>query len=127
MGYAPAFKDQSEYSPLDLIGGDFPLKSESITLEAGQVLQRGAVLGRKTANGKFVLSAKVAGNNDPVTDGSEQPLRILAEDMDTTGEDKPTIAYRTGSFRAAGLKIGKGHSLVSMKSELETRSIFIEG
>ncbi len=127
MGYAPEFKNQGEYSPLDLIGGDFPLKSESIVLEAGQVLQRGAVLGRKTANGKFVLSAKIAEDDSPIKDGSEEPLRILTEDMDTTAEDKPTIAYRTGSFRAAGLKIGKGHTLASLKTELETRSIFIEG
>jgi hypothetical protein len=127
MGYAPEFKNQGEYSPLDLIGGDFPLKSESIILEAGQVLQRGAVLGRKTDTGKFVLSAKLAEDNSPITDGSEEPLRILAEDMDTTAEDKPTIAYRTGSFRAQGLTIGKGHTLASIKAELETRSIFIEG
>ena len=85
MGYAPEFKKQGEYNPLDLIAGDFPLKSESITIEAGQVLRRGSVLGKKTAGGKFVLSAKLTDDDKPVADGSEKPLRILAEDIDSTG------------------------------------------
>ena len=127
MGYAPEFKKQAEYQPHDLIAGDFPLKSETIALEAGQNLKRGSVLGRKATGGKFVLSAKLTADDKPITDGSEKPLRILAEDIDATSGDLTTIAYRTGSFLAGGLTLGKGHSLDTVKSEFETRSIFIEG
>lgn len=127
MGYAPEFKKQGEYNPQDLIAGDFPLKSESITIEAGQVLGRGSVLGKKTAAGKFVLSAKLTADDKPIADGSEKPLRILAEDIDSTAGDAPTVAYKTGSFFAGGLTLGKGHSVESIKLDFETRSIFIEG
>ncbi len=129
MGYAPDFRKQAEYFPVDLIGGDFPLKTESITLEAKQNLKRGAVLGKKTESGKYVLSAKFAGDDKPIADGSEKPTRILAEDIDATNGDTVTAAYKTGSFYFGGISFGKGHSIESLKVDFDTqpRSIFIEG
>ncbi|HYX35846.1 MAG TPA: head decoration protein, partial [Oligoflexus sp.] len=108
MGYEPSFSQIGEYQPLDLIAGDFPLQSETILLEKGHKLGRGSLLGKKTATGKYILSAKLAADDKAITDGSEIPYRILAEDIDATSADKLTIAYHTGSFFRGGIKLGKG-------------------
>ncbi|RYZ89677.1 MAG: head decoration protein [Proteobacteria bacterium] len=95
MGYAPDFRKQAEYQPLDLIAGDFPLKTETVTIEAKQNLRRGAVLGKKAESGKYVLSAKLGGDDKPIADGSEKSRCILAFDIDATNGDTVTVAYKT--------------------------------
>ena len=127
MSFEPGFRDVASYQPTDLIAGDFSLLSETIVLEAGQVLKRGAVLGHKIGAEKYVLSAKLDKAGAEVKDGSEEPRRILAEDVDATAGDRLTIAYLTGSFFPKGLTIGKGHTIESIKEPLELRSIFLQG
>jgi hypothetical protein len=53
------FGDFDSYNPHDLIAGDFPLKTETITLAKGQNLKRGSLLGRLKDSGKYVLSRKL--------------------------------------------------------------------
>jgi hypothetical protein len=127
MGYEPKFGDVASYQPLDLIAGDFNLLSETIILEAGQNLKRGTVLGRKTDSGKYVMSSRVNGANAEIKDGSEDPSRILAEDVDASKDDHQTIAYLTGSFYPKSLTLGKGHTIASIKEKMELRSIFFQG
>jgi hypothetical protein len=122
----PMFGDLDSFNPHDLIAGDFPLKTEAITLAKGQNLKRGSVLGRIKASGKFVLSRKTDDKAAEVSDGSETPLRILGEDVDATDKDQVTVAYRTGSFLKQGLTLHESHGFADIKYDLETRSIFIE-
>jgi hypothetical protein len=96
-------------------------------LEAGQSLKRGAVLGKKADSGKYVLSARVDDANAEIKDGSEEPSRILAEDVDASKGDRLTIGYLTGSFYPKGVFLGKGHTIASIKEKLELRSIFFQG
>jgi hypothetical protein len=127
MGYEPAFGEIGEYRPQDLIAGHFDLQSETIVLEAGQNLRRGTLLGKKTASGKYVISAKIADDGKAVSDGSETPYRVLAEDLDASKGDKLTIAYHTGSFYRGGITLGKGHTFETVKPVLEPISIYIKG
>ncbi len=127
MGYEPSFSNQGSYAPLDLIAGDFPLKTETIVLEKGQNLKRGALLGQKNEGGKYILSSKSGTGNAAVADGSETPKRILAEDVNAVDKDKTTVGYLTGSFYRGGITLGKGHTIESVKPDLELRSIYIEG
>ncbi|MDQ3233364.1 MAG: head decoration protein [Pseudobdellovibrionaceae bacterium] len=127
MGYEPGFGEIGEYRPQDLIAGDFPLQSETIVLESGQTLKRGTLLGKKTAGGKYVISAKLTADDKPIADGSEVPYRILAEDVDASSGDKLTIAYHTGSFYQGGITLGKGHTVATVKPVLEPISIYIKG
>ncbi len=122
----PMFGDLESFNPHDLIAGDFPLKTEAIILAKGQKLKRGSVLGRIKATGKFVLSRKTLDGAAVNSDGSETPLRILAEDVDASDKDQVTIAYRTGSFLKQGLTLHESHSYSDIKYDLEARSIFIE-
>jgi hypothetical protein len=127
MGYEPKFGDVASYQPLDLIAGDFNLLSETVVLEAGQNLKRGAILGKKSDSGKYVISARLDNANVEINDGSEDPSRILAEDVDASKGDRQTIAYLTGSFYPKGVTLGKGHTIASIKEKLELRSIFFQG
>ena len=127
MGYEPKFGDVASYQPLDLIAGDFNLLSETITLEAGQNLKRGTVLGRISGSGKYVISERLNDADTEIKDGSEDPSRILAEDVDASKGDRQTIAYLTGSFFPGGVILGKGHTIASIKEKLELRSIFFQG
>ncbi len=122
----PMFGDLDSFNPHDLIAGDFPLKTEAITLAKGQNLKRGSVLGRIRASDKFVLSRKTDDAGAEISDGSEVPLRVLGEDVDATDKEHVTVAYRTGSFLRQGLVLHESHSLADIKYDLETRSIFIE-
>lgn len=55
---------------------------EATTLAAGQNLQLGTVLGKKTADGKLYALAPAA------TDGSETAIGVLATDSDATLTDR---------------------------------------
>ena len=55
---------------------------EAATLAAGQNLQLGTVLGRKTADGKLYALAPAA------TDGTETAVSVLATDTDATLIDR---------------------------------------
>lgn len=93
--------------------------TESITVDTGN-LKRGALLGRITATGKYVLSLSAA------SDGSEVPRAILAEDTDATGADKVTVGYLTGEFNIAAMTFGTGHTAVSTKDGLRDLGIFLK-
>ena len=93
------------------------LLDESITLASGQNLARGALLGRVTASGKYVLSLAAS------SDGSQTPVAILAVDTNATGGDKVTNAYFRGDFQADAVTYGTGHTAASTKAGLRTLNI----
>lgn len=93
--------------------------TESIVLDTGN-LTRGALLGRITASGKYVLSLAAA------EDGSQTPVAILAEDTDATSADKTTVAYLTGEFNTAAMTFGTGHTAASVKAGLRDLGIFLK-
>lgn len=93
------------------------LLDESITLLSGQNLVRGALLGRITASGKYVLSLAAA------SDGSQNPVAILAVDTNATGGDRVTPAYFRGDFQADAVTYGTGHTAASTKTALRALNI----
>lgn len=117
----PAFNNAAgSLSHDNLIAGTaINMVTESIVLDTGN-LSRGAVLGKITATGKYVLSASAAG------DGSQTPVAILAEDADATAGDKVTVAYLTGEFNTAALTLGAGHTIASITAGLRDQGIFLK-
>ncbi len=113
-----SFASSSE-APDRLIAGEFPLKTEQITLISGQDLSRGAVLGKITSGGKYNLSLSAAG------DGSQTPDAILAQDTDASGADVATIAYFRGEFNDDELTVGTGHTVASIKEGLRAKGIWL--
>lgn len=120
QNFQPAFDNAAgSYSPDNLLAGDLRAITESIVLDTGN-LARGAVLGRITATGKWVLSLSAA------ADGSQTPRAVLAEDTDATAADKTTVAYVTGMFNTAALVFGTGHTAASTKDALADAGIFMK-
>lgn len=92
---------------------------KGIALAAGQNLARGAVLGRITASGKYVLSLAAA------QDGSQVPNVVLAQDCDASGGDTVAIAYFQGTFNASALILGVGHTGQSVFDALRDVNIMV--
>lgn len=103
---------------LFIIGG-FPLVTKAITLLAGQVYPKGAVLGRITATGKYTLV-----DNSKNT-GEETARYILSAEVDATAADAPGIGYVTGEFNEDALTFGGDDTADDHRDALEARSIFL--
>lgn len=71
---------------------------EVATILSGQVLLAGAVLGKITTGGKYVI----ADAHTPATDGSQTGAAVLLEDCDASGGDKTALILR----RNAEVKLG---------------------
>lgn len=109
-----------EFAPDKLIAGSFPVVTESVTLESGQNLLRGALLGKVTATGKYKLS--VASAND----GSQNPVAILAKDTDATAGDTVTVVYLSGEFNEDAVIYGTGHTANSVRDALRNLNIYLK-
>jgi Bacteriophage lambda head decoration protein D len=108
------------YVPDELIANEPALLlSEKVTLLSGQNLTRGALLGKITASGKYVLSLSAS------SDGSQTPSRVLVDDVDASAGDKEALAYRRGDFLDKGMTFGTGHTAASVKDGLADIGIFI--
>lgn len=104
----------------NLIGGDYPVVTESVTVLTGQNLVRGTVLGKITASGKVIASLSAA------VDGSETPYAILAEDVDASAGDVVGTAYLSGEFNESELTIGTGHTADSIRAGLRDLGIYLK-
>ena len=112
------FQTEGVYAPDGLLAGNAHLLvARKVTVLAGQVLPRGAVLGAITASGKYVLSASGA------SDGSEIRDLILAEAVDATGGDTAALAYERGDFSAQAITLGAGHTVASIREGLRAKGI----
>ena len=94
--------------------------TEGITLASGQNLKRGALLGKVTATGKYKLSVATA------TDGSEDPIAILAQDTNASSADTKTVAYLSGEFNESAITFGSGHTADSTRLELRKLGIYLK-
>ena len=62
----PASFSSTDYPFDKLFGGPAPIVERKITVLSGQNLTRGAVLGKITASGKYILSLSAAVDGSPV-------------------------------------------------------------
>lgn len=118
LNLQPKFSSES-YTPDQLHAGDFPIRTQDITVLSGQNLTRGALLGKITASGKYVLSLAGAG------DGSQTPVAILAEDVDASAGDKSGIAYISGDFNENAITYGTGHTADGVRDGLRDLNIYL--
>lgn len=116
---ASGFTSQGSYSPDNLIAGEFPRIARKVTVATGANLVAGAVLGKITASGKYILSASAA------VDGSQTPDTILAEDAAAASADVEAIAYFSGEFNELALTYGAGHTASSVRDTLRDKSILL--
>lgn len=109
------------FIPDQLIDGSHPVVTDTVTVLSGQVFPRGAVLGRITASGKYVLALAAA------ADGSQNPSVIAVDNVDATAGDVTTGVYVAGGFNGAALKLGTGIALAAAAIALRPLSIYVKG
>jgi len=76
-------------------------------------------VSQAAGNGKYALCDKTA------TDGSQDPIAVLAEDSAAAAEDTYPVIYRTGCFNSGAVSYAAGTVLADVKTALEARSIFL--
>lgn len=109
------------YIPDQLIAGNLKLVTDTITVVSGAgVLQRGTVLGKITASGKYTTALSAS------SDGSQTPVAILADYTDATSADVSAPIYLMGEFNGAALTLGTGITLAAAKAALGPNGIFIK-
>ena len=107
------------YDPSNLLAGSKQPVTKTITIVDSVALLAGALLGKVTASGKYLLSVSAAG------DGSETPDAILAHDADASGGDIEAVIYVEGEFNQDVLTYGTGHTAASVSQGLRERSIHL--
>ena len=105
----------------NLEAGAFPVVTDNVTILSGEVLTRGAVLGKVTASGKYRECDTAA------VDGSEDPKFILAEDADATAGDLTLVpVYASGEYNQERITL-KGSTIVAdVKEALRALSIYLK-
>lgn len=109
-----------EYSPKEILAGNYPLATDMVTIAAGQNLPEGAVVGQITATQEYVLSLAAA------TDGSQTPVAILADAVDASAAADKGPIYLSGDFVARNLTFGTGHTAASTKAGLRNLNIYLD-
>lgn len=115
-----SFTSQGAFTPDGIFAGEDDPQTRQITLLSGQNQPRGAVLGKITATGKYILSLSGA------SDGSQTPACILAEATDATGGDKLTPAYFGGVFDENALTYGTGTTKTNAREALRDVGIKLQ-
>lgn len=107
------------YTPEVIRISDHPEYTLPVTILSGQNLAAGAVIGKVTASGKYILSLSAA------EDGSETPIAILMEAVDASGGDVVGRAWFAVGADQNKLTFGTGHTADSVRLDLSARGIFL--
>ena len=110
-----------ETNTIDSLVAGEGLIHKSVTVAAGEVLERGAVLGKVTADGTYKLAKAGAG------DGSEVPNAILAEDVDATaGAVSNVNVIIRGEVNDKALILDSSLALSDIEEGLREKGIYIK-
>lgn len=109
------------YTPKNLFAGSvMPFVTDSVVIASGQTLSAGAVLGKVTSTGKYALVDSTA------SDGSENPVAILAVDVDASAADVTVPVYLTGEFNEDALTFGGTDTADTHRDALRALGIFLK-
>jgi len=100
-------------------GGDH--EYEPFLIAGGQTLLRGSVLGAITATGKLTLSLSGA------SDGSQNPMAILCEDLDTTVNSNADVPFHVlvhGRVNPEALVFGTGATEANTKFAMRQMGLY---
>ncbi|EEQ05174.1 hypothetical protein yberc0001_14880 [Yersinia bercovieri ATCC 43970] len=107
--------------PDQLISGTLQLVTDTgVIAQAVAIHLRGTVMGKITVSGEYIKSAKDA------DDGSEVPVAILVDDVDTTATSQRGGLYLMGQFNQNRIIHDASWTLAELKTALRTYSIFLE-
>lgn len=110
----------SSSTPDNLFAGTYPVVEEGGTLLTGSVYPRGAVLGKVTASGKYIVCDTAA------VDGSEAPVAILLDEVDATAADKLGPLALSGEFQEDALTLGGATTPADVKAALRILNTYLK-
>ncbi|HBZ7662892.1 MULTISPECIES: head decoration protein [Klebsiella pneumoniae complex] len=116
--FAPGMKS-SLFVPDQLVVSTLQLVTDSGTITGGTFL-RGTVLGKITASGKYTQSVKTA------TDGSQNPVAILVDNVDASTTDQNGGLYLMGEFNQNRIVYDNTWTVADLKSALRPLAIFLK-
>ncbi|HFN0788397.1 TPA: head decoration protein [Klebsiella variicola subsp. variicola] len=116
--FAPGMKS-SLFVPDQLVVSTLQLVTDSGTITGGTFL-RGTVLGKITASGKYTESVKTA------TDGSQNPVAILVDNVDASTTDQNGGLYLMGEFNQNRIVYDNTWTVADLKSALRPLAIFLK-
>ena len=116
--FAPGMKS-SLFVPDQLVVSTLQLVTDSGTITGGTFL-RGTVLGKITARGKYTKSVKTA------TDGSQNPVAILVDNVDASTTDQNGGLYLMGEFNQNRIVYDNTWTVADLKSALRPLAIFLK-
>ncbi|HFK2350711.1 head decoration protein [Klebsiella variicola] len=116
--FAPGMKS-SLFLPDQLIAGTLQLVTDSGTITGGS-FKRGTVLGMITASGKYTKSVKTA------TDGSQNPVAILVDNVDASTADQNGGLYLMGEFNQNIIIYDNSWTVLALKAALRPLAIFLK-
>lgn len=108
------------FTPDKLIGGEYPVVTDIVTILTGQNLIRGTLLGKITATGKYTKCDSAA------VDGSQTPAVILAEDCDASAADKQAVVCLSGAFNQAAVTFGGADTAATHRTILRDLNIYLK-
>lgn len=115
------YQTVSSYTPDRLIAGLTQIVTENMVLLAGQVLNRGTLIGRITASGKATIATAAA------TDGSQNPYGILLDYYDATAGDLGGCGVMVkGEFNDNAVIFGAGHTVLTVHDALRDAGIYLK-
>ena len=116
--FAPGMKS-SLFVPDQLVVSTLQLVTDSGTITGGTFL-RGTVLGKITASGKYTKSVNTA------TDGSQNPVAILVDNVDASTTDQNGGLYLMGEFNQNRIVYDNTWTVADLKSALRPLAIFLK-
>lgn len=116
--FAPGMKS-SLFVPDQLVVSTLQLVTDSGTITGGTFL-RGTVLGKITTSGKYTKSVKTA------TDGSQNPVAILVDNVDASSADQNGGLYLMGEFNQNRIVYDNTWTVADLKSALRPLAIFLK-
>ena len=111
--FAPGMKS-SLFVPDQLVVSTLQLVTDSGTITGG------TVLGKITASGKYTKSVKTA------TDGSQNPVAILVDNVDASSVDQNGGLYLMGEFNQNRIVYDNTWTVADLKSALRPLAIFLK-
>ncbi|HDW8058983.1 TPA: head decoration protein [Yersinia enterocolitica] len=111
----------SLFVPDQLVAGPLQLVTDTgVIAQVAFIHMRGTVMGKITASGEYVKSVKTA------TDGSEVPVAILVDNVDTTTATQRGGVYLMGQFNQNSVIHDASWTQAELKTALRSYSIFLE-
>ena len=100
--------------------GDYPIITQAnVTVLSGEDLARGCVVGAQTSGGKYIACAHDA------SDGSEDPVAILVEDIDASlGDITTAMIYTSGQFDSNKLTFGGTSDIDDLKALMIKNNLY---